>query len=81
MIGSVEVVSIVPKTIFLLAAAWCGWFDSYGLLVFGAAQLIYSLALMAIFWALSPLKALAMSSWQAEGERCWVDGVSRRALG
>ena len=80
-IGVVEVTSIIPKTLFVLAAAWLGWFHAHGLLVFGAAQLVYSATMMTTFWAMSPLKGLGAAKWGEEGEQRWVDPVSRKALG
>lgn len=49
-IGLLEVVSIVPKTAFIIAAVALDWFTLYGIMIFGVGQLLYSLTMMALFY-------------------------------
>ena len=56
----VEVVSMVPKTLFILLAASIDLFSSFGILIFGVGNLLYSFSLMAIFFFISSNKAILL---------------------
>jgi hypothetical protein len=44
----IEMASFLPKTLFIFVAAQMGWFESYGILVFGMGHFIYTFLLLII---------------------------------
>lgn len=59
----VEVGSIIPKTLFIMIAASQNLFVSYGILIFGVGNLLYSFTFMAIFFCISSNKAIILQEF------------------
>lgn len=59
----VEVASIVPKTLIILIVASVDLFSSYGILIFGVGNLLYSFTYMAIFFCISSNKAILLQEF------------------
>jgi len=57
-IGVIEVISVIPKTIFIFVAAGMQLFDTYGILIFAIGQIMYSGSLMIIFYIMSSNKSI-----------------------
>jgi hypothetical protein len=74
------VASILPKTIFLVCAALFGYFSQYGILIFGASQLLYSASLMSIFYLLSENKSLLLQPFTIKDKVAYFDPKSKAAL-
>jgi hypothetical protein len=63
-IGVIEVISIIPKTVFIFLAARHDLFPQYGILLFGVGALLYSLVFMTAFFIASSNKSLFLHSYQ-----------------
>lgn len=62
-VGMVEVVSIVPKTLFILIAASFDLFATYGILIFGVGNFLYSFSFMSIFYCISDNKSILLQEF------------------
>ena len=76
-IGVVEVASIAPKTLFIAYAAYNNLFTTYGILVFGVSQLIFSFSFMIIFFILSDNKSLLLQPFNLDNKSLLLDPKSK----
>jgi O-antigen/teichoic acid export membrane protein len=79
-IGVIEVISIVPKTLFIFLAARHDLFPHYGILLFGVGALLYSLVFMAAFFIASTNKSLLLQPYQQGDQVIYVDPASKESL-
>jgi len=79
-IGVIEVASVIPKTIFIFFASFLNWFSSYGILVFGVGQIIYSVCLMVIFFGISKNKAILLQPFTDHDKVVYFDPKSKSSL-
>ena len=79
-IGLIEVVSIVPKTVFIIWAAFYNYFETYGILIFGVGQILYSVTLMIIFYYMSSNRAILFQEFKSDGESVLFDPKSKASL-
>lgn len=76
----VEVASIVPKTLFIMIAASIDLLASYGILIFGVGNLLYSFTFMAIFFCISSNKAILLQEFYSNGKQLYLDPRSKETL-
>lgn len=79
-IGVIEVVSIIPKTVFIMGAAVLNGFGGYGILIFGVGQMLYSGCLMCIFYMFSSNKSIFLQTLKVDGKLVYFDPKSKAAL-
>jgi hypothetical protein len=61
--GIIEVISVIPKTVFIFVAAGMHLFDTYGIIIFAIGQIMYSFSLMIIFYIMSSNKSILLQSF------------------
>ena len=72
-----EVISIVPKTIFIFLAVYLNLVPKYGILIFAISQILYSLTLMLIFFFKSENKSLFLQPISNDGKITFLDKRSK----
>lgn len=76
-IGVIEVMSVVPKTVFILVAASMQLFETYGIAIFGFGQIIYSGFLMIIFYSISSNKSIFLQPFTLNDRVLYFDPKSK----
>lgn len=79
-IGVIEVISIIPRTLFIFLAAHHDLFPQYGILLFGVGALLYSIVFMIAFFLASSNKSLMLQPYQQGGQTIYVDPASKASL-
>jgi hypothetical protein len=63
-IGVIEVISIIPKTLFIFFAASMNLFSDYGILIFGVGTILYSFVFMVSFYINSSNKSIKLQAFK-----------------
>lgn len=72
--------SLIPKTLFILSAAYFGLFETFGILVIAMGHFIYICLLTLIAFLTASQKSLLLQPYAEDGVQIYIDPNSKQSL-